>query len=134
MNSPALPVGTGPQGSGSSYAGGQDAVSAESSFLAQRDPGPKPHSLWGLNATEYGNLLSHQPRRSPARLAGWSLSSLCRQQLSPSRPWVPPESASPPWPLSSGPGQSRAGAPVLEGREERPGLRERAGGGGWGAG
>lgn len=23
---------------------GQDAVSAESSFLAQRDPGPKPHS------------------------------------------------------------------------------------------
>lgn len=50
---------------------------------------PKATFLWGLSATEHGNLLSHQPRRSPARLAGWSLSSLCRQQHSPPRPWVP---------------------------------------------
>lgn len=53
LNSPTLPLGTHPQRSGSSYPVRSGSCSAESSFLAQRDPGPKPHSWWGLSATEY---------------------------------------------------------------------------------
>lgn len=49
------------QHSGSTHPQGQDTVSAESSFLVQRDPGPKPHSWWGLNASGNGSILSHPP-------------------------------------------------------------------------
>lgn len=43
-------IGSRLQHSGSTHPWGQDTVSAESSFLVQRDPGPKPYSWWGLNA------------------------------------------------------------------------------------
>lgn len=35
-------------------------------FLAQRDPGPKPHSWWGLSATQYRTSFLTQPLGSPA--------------------------------------------------------------------
>lgn len=54
-------VGSSLQHSGSTHPWGQDTVSAESSFLVQRDPGPKPHSWWGLNAAGNGSILSSPP-------------------------------------------------------------------------
>lgn len=96
MNSPALPLGTRPQRSGSVILWGQDAVSAESSFLAQKDPGPEPHSWGGLSATEDGNFLSHQtPALQPSTQSGLpaasagskrSLLSLCGSSPQSPRP------------------------------------------------
>lgn len=65
----------------------------------QIDPGPKPHSWWGLSATEHGNVLSHQAPSSPARHTGRSLSSLCWQQTRSSKSvCVPPRSPAHPRP------------------------------------
>lgn len=55
------PVGSSLQHSGSTHPRGQDSVSAESSFLVQRDPGLKPHSWWGLNVAGNGSILSYPP-------------------------------------------------------------------------
>jgi hypothetical protein len=55
------PLANSPQHSGSTYPWAKTFFLSESSFLAQREPGLKPRSRWGLSVVENGSLLSHQP-------------------------------------------------------------------------
>lgn len=119
MNSPALPLGTHPNAAAPVILC-QDAVSAESSFLAQRDPGPKPHSWWGLECHRVQNFLLTSPlASSPRTQAGLSAvptTNTLRQVCV-----CPPQGSGPPWTLSSRSKRTshRREATVPAGREGR---------------